>query len=569
MAGHSSQGGRGNHDPKPKPFSRLFNLLALEWSDISALIIYCVAVAILSLATPIAVEALVNTVAFGVLLWPVIAISLILMSCLGLAAAIRAMQVFVVECLQRRLFTRVVADYANRFPALRLDNFDHRSGPELANRFFDVLTLQKSISTLLLDGLAMVIMTFIGLLVLASYHPFLLGFDIVLVLLVSFLVLVLGWGGVRTSLDESHAKYDVAGWLEEVLRCHRLFKSSGGKQWSLDRADALASHYLDARKQHFSVIWRQTVFGMSTQVVASSALLGLGGWLVITRQLTLGQLVAAEMIVSLVVSSVSKMGKYAETWYDLLSSTEKIGLVTDLPLDRSGGEPLPDCESGLSLRVIRPDSQPWSMAPGEKIALTGPARSGKTRLMEVFCGMREPDGFVVEADGIDIRNLSLDSIREHTALVGEGTGLVQGTVLENLRMGRAHVPLPAVVSALEMVGLRDAVQRLPHGLDTLVVPGGSPFSNIQETLLTIARAIAGKPRLLAIDRVLDGLDSASLQTVLRAVAAPGVSWTLLLGTNRDEVMVRCDQIMTLRGGIGDIGQSHSHGNESLAGGLAP
>lgn len=213
MAGHSSQGGHGNHDPKPKPFSRLFNLLALEWSDISALIIYCVAVAILSLATPIAVEALVNTVAFGVLLWPVIAISLILMSCLGLAAAIRAMQVFVVECLQRRLFTRVVADYANRFPALRLDNFDHRSGPELANRFFDVLTLQKSISTLLLDGLAMVIMTFIGLLVLASYHPFLLGFDIVLVLLVSFLVLVLGWGAsARASTNPMPSTMSLAGW---------------------------------------------------------------------------------------------------------------------------------------------------------------------------------------------------------------------------------------------------------------------------------------------------------------------------------------------------------------------
>ena len=140
-----------------KPFTRMLHLIGPEQADITNLTLYCIAIAILSLASPIAVEALVNTVAFGVLFWPVLAISLALMGCLALAAAIRAMQVFVVECLQRRLFARVVADYAHRFPALGLDHFRNQSGPELANRFFDVLTLQKSAATLLLDGLALVV----------------------------------------------------------------------------------------------------------------------------------------------------------------------------------------------------------------------------------------------------------------------------------------------------------------------------------------------------------------------------------------------------------------------------
>lgn len=564
---HHDRHGVGHSGSHPKPFSRMLSLLGPERADMTNLTIYCVAIAILSLATPIAVELLVNTVAFGVLLWPVIVISMVLMGCLALAAAIRAMQVFVVECLQRRLFARVVADYADRFPSLALDHFQHRSGPELANRFFDVLTLQKSTATLLLDGLALVVTTLVGLVVLATYHPFLLGFGVVLIGLVGFLILVLGWGGVRTSIHESHAKYDVAAWLEEVLRCHRVFKSPGGKRLALEKADTLASHYLDARKDHFAVVWRQTLFALGVQVIASSVVLGLGGWLVITRQLTLGQLVAAELIVSFVASSVSKLGKYAETWYDLMSSAEKIGLVTDISLDREGGEPIADSGAGLALRVGREGSPPWQIAGGAKVALAGAAGTGKSRLLEIICGLRDPGHLRVEIDGMDLRNLSLESLRGYAAYVGEWTGLVQGTVLENIRMGRNHVTLAAITAALDMVAMRGAVQGLPAGLDTPVVPGGSPFSQNQEILLTLARAIAGQPRLLAIDRVLDGLDPASLETVLRGLTGVSAPWTLVVATHRDEVLVKCDSMVSMPGE--SSGELPSRGYQSVTGEETP
>ena len=155
---HDSAGGHAT----PRPFVRLKLLLEPERRDIAAVAVYALAVAVLSLATPIAVESLVNTVAFGILMWPVVVISGVLMTCLGLAAAIRAMQVYVVECLQRRLFVRVVADYAHRFPRLQLEALDHHYGPELANRFFDVMTLQKALAVLLLDGVAIVVTATVG-----------------------------------------------------------------------------------------------------------------------------------------------------------------------------------------------------------------------------------------------------------------------------------------------------------------------------------------------------------------------------------------------------------------------
>ncbi|MFO0850386.1 MAG: ABC transporter ATP-binding protein [Gemmataceae bacterium] len=551
---HSAEAhGAGHGHPPARPFDRLRLLLDPERRDIGTVAVFAVAVAVLSLATPITVEALVNTVAFGVLLWPVVVLAGVLMGCLGLAAAIRAMQVYVVECLQRRLFVRVVADYADRLPRLRLEAFDHRYGPELANRFFDVLTLQKSFATLLLDGVAIVVTAAVGMVVLAFYHPFLLGFDVLLVLLIAFALFGLGRGGVRTSLHESHAKYDVAAWLEELLRCPRAFKFADGRRLALEKADRLADEYVTARRQHFRVVWRQTVFSLGLQVAASTALLGIGGYLVINRQLTLGQLVAAELIVALVVASVAKLGKYAEAYYDLLAAAEKLGLLTDLPAERAGGETLPDDGAGIAVRVHHiglvsrrtlPDLADWRVAAGERVAVVGPPGAGKTTLFEVLCGLREPGRGVVELDGVDLRGLSLDELRKQVALVG-GPDLFAGTVAENVRAGRAELPPAAVREALQAVGLLGDVHALPHGLDTPLTPGGGPLSAGQALRLALARAVAGRPRLLILDGVLDALDLRDCPGLLPHLFDRPAPWTLLVASADPEVIGRCDRTVEL------------------------
>ena len=557
MADSSAEHGSAAHEvghghAPPRPFTRLRHLLKPERRDIVAVVVFAVAVAVLSLATPIAVESLVNTVAFGILLWPVVIIAGILMTCLGLAAAIRAVQVYVVECVQRRLFVRVVADYAHRLPRVRLEAFDQRYGPELANRFFDVLNLQKSLAFLLLDGVALVVTAVVGMIVLAFYHPFLLGFDIVLLLLIAF-TFVLGWGGVRTSLHESHAKYDVAAWLQELLRCLRAFKFAGGRQLALEKADHLAGQYVTARREHFRVVWRQTVFALGLQVVASTALLGLGGYLVINRQLTLGQLVAAELIVALIVASVAKLGKYAETYYDLMSGAEKLGLLTDLPLEREGGEALTDGGSGIAVRVngvdrvahrTLPTPADWHVAAGERVAVVGPPGSGKTTLFEMLCGLREPGHGIVEMDGIDLRGLSLERMREQVVLV-EGSGIFTGTIAENVRVGRTHLSPGDVREVLRVVGLLGAVQNLPRELDTPLTPDGGPLSASQALRLGIARALVGRPRLLILDGVLDALDPRDCPDLLPRLFDRSAPWTLLVASTNPAVVGMCDRIIGL------------------------
>ena len=574
-AGHNplgTQGGHGSHHARP--YTRLLQLLEPEWSDICNLGIFASAVAVLSLATPIAVETLVNTVAFGVLMWPVIVIAGVLMVCLALAAALKAMQVFMVECMQRRLFVRVLADYSHRFPNLEIHTFDSRYGPELANRFFDILTLQKSIAVLLLDGLSLAVATVVGMSVLAFYHPALLGFDIVMVLLIGFTVVVLGWGGVDTGLRESQVKYEIAGWLEELLRSQRAFKSSGGQRVALERTDSLAIDYMNARQAHFRIVWRQTVFALTLQVLASTMLMGMGGWLVINRQLTLGQLVAAELIVSLVVASVSKIGKYAESYYDLMSSAEKLGLITDLPLDRTGGELLSDNGKGMALRV-RPfhdkkthadtGSVIWDIHPQERIAITGPSGAGKTRFLECMCGLRETRSGNFEIDGIDANCISLDNLRHHSTMVGR-SDLIQGTILENIRMGRAHVTPADVRESLKTVGLLGSVHPLKHGLETQLNADGQPFSGSQVPRLLLARALVGRPRLLVLDGILDSINFQECPDLLPLLFDRSSPWTLLVVSSRNDVLVRCDRVLGFCSAENEF--SRTSGYLTPAGGMA-
>lgn len=555
MADAADQHAAGGHDhPPARPFTRLRQLLRPERRDLFQVVLFALVVAVLSLATPVAVETLVNTVAFGVLVWPLVAMAAVLFACLGLAAAVRALQVYVVEVVQRRLFVRVAADYAHRLPRVQLAALDRRNGPELANRFFDVLTVQKAAATLLLDGVALAVTAATGMTVLAFYHPFLLGFDVLLVTLVAVLVFVLGLGGVKTSLRESHAKYDLAGWLEEVPRNLRAFKFANGRGLAVATADRLAGEYVAARKAHFRVVWRQTLFALGLQVAASTALLTLGGLLVINRQLTLGQLVAAELIVTLVVASVAKLGKYAEAYYDLLTAAEKLGTLTDLPLDRAGGEPLP-AGGPLGVHVVGVAAvrgrelavaADWAVAPGERVAVAGAPGSGKTALFEAVCGLREPlGGGRVELGGIDLRQLCPDSVREQVALVGPAAEVFAGTVADNVSGGRTDLAPADVRAALRAVGLLEAVLALPHGPDTPLAPHGGPLSGEQAGRLGLARAVAGRPRLLLLDGTLDAIDLRHCPELLNFLFDRAAPWTLVVTSADPRVLVRCDRTLTL------------------------
>ncbi|ATB28269.1 hypothetical protein MEBOL_001715 [Melittangium boletus DSM 14713] len=540
------------------PFARVRELARLEAADLRAVIVYAVGVGLFALTTPIAVQSLVNTVAFGALLQPLVVLSILLLGGLVFAAALRAMQYWVVELIQQRLFIRVVSDLSHRLPRVRAKAMDQAHGPELANRFFDVVTVQKASATLLLEGLAVVLQTGIGLLMLAFYHPMLLAFDFFLLLCVAGILIGYGRSAAETGLKESKAKYAVAAWLQELVRHPIAFRQSGGAEHAQERADSLARDWLGSRRKHFKYLFRQVLGALGLQAVASALLLGLGGWLVIDRQLSLGQLVAAELIVTAVLAAFAKFGKHLEAYYDLLAAADKLGQLVDLPVERELGESRPPRSgpAGLVVRELtfhyREDAPvlrgiDLALRAGEKVALTGETAGGKSTLGELLYGLRSPTRGRILLDGADTRDMSFAALRRDVALVG-ATELFAGTLVENLRMGQPGLPLEEIRRVLEDVGLGDAISRLPQGLHTEITTGGQPLSSGQRVLLNLARALLLRPRLLIIDEALDSLDAPSRDRVLRTLLAPHAPWTLLLITHHPDLLVRCERALELRDG---------------------
>lgn len=514
-------------DTRPTPLRRTLQLLALEREDIGVVLVYGIALGLLSLAVPIAVQSLVNTVAFGSLLQPLIVLTLLLAVALLGGAYLHALQYRVVEMLQRRVFVRVVAELAERLPRLEADAFRGAHGPELLNRFFDVFTAQKAISSLLLGGLDAVLIAFVGMTVLAFYHPALLAFDIGLIVAAVLVFMVFGRRGIASSVRESRAKYAVASWLEEMARHTLSLKLAGGAHFAMQRTEALATDYLQERHQHFRVVFRQLIGALGMQVIASVALLAIGGMLVIERQLSLGQLVAAELIVTAVVASIAKLGSKVEVYYDLLAAVDKLGQLLDLGTERSQGETLADEAArtplrlhDLSLDALRLPPLNLELKRGEVALLSGFPDLERKALAEALYGLRELEGGRISLGGRDLRDLSLTSWRQGVALVGR-EGVLSCSIMANLRSANPELSLDAVWSLLELVGLAKTVRALPDGLDTRLRFSGAPLDQAQALRLTLARALVCAPGMLVLDRALDCLDAEARLQTLQALKTRG------------------------------------------------
>ncbi len=535
------------------PTHRLRFWLRAERTDLWVAVVYSIAIGLLSLVVPVAVQSLVNTVAFGTLLQPLVVLTLVVLAGLGFSALLQTMRTYVVEVIQRRVFVRISSEAVHRLLRVRIEAFDEHHGPELVNRFFDVVTLQKAGSILLIDGLSILMQTMVGMILLAVYHPWLLAFDLLLLIAIAVVLIPLGWGAVPSAIAESKAKYSLVAWLEEIAQFPVTFKSGAGSAFALERTNSLVLDYLRYRGKHFRILIRQVAGSLTLQAIASSVLLGAGGWLVIERQLTLGQLIAAELIVTLVVSGFGKFGKQLETYYDLCAAVDKLGYLSDLPLEEAGNEQLHAAGPGIgvSLRDVAFsyggrhtvfEGLNCEVQPGDRLAVTG---TGKTTLFDLLYGLREPSGGVIELDRRDLRELDRAALRAHVALV-RGAEIFNGTVADNLRLADARLSSAEMREALDRVGLLETIQAMPDGLQTRLTTGGPQLSKGEAIRLTLARAMLSSPRLLLVDECLDGIDDATLRsTVVRALFDERRNWTVLIATRNADVAGLCHRVLDL------------------------
>jgi ABC-type bacteriocin/lantibiotic exporter with double-glycine peptidase domain len=550
----------GEEGEKPSPVRRLFQLLKTEKKEIFYILFYAIIVGLISLIVPLGIQTTVELISGGVIFSSVyLMIGLVIVGVI-LSGGLQMIQISLVEFLQRRIFTKAAFEFAFRIPRIRLEALQNNYAPELINRFFDVMTIQKGLPKLLIDLSSATIQILFGLLLISLYHPFFVFFGLVLLSTLILIFYITGPRGLNSSIQESKYKYKVAQWLEELARAIHSFKLAGNTELPIRKTDYNVNSYLKNRKIHFNILVTQYAFIVMFKAAIIGGLLIMGTILVVDRQITLGQLVASEIVIILILNAVEKIIMYMDVVYDLLTAVDKVAHVTDLPIERIGGFDFPKIgNGGFSIRLkdlkykYRGSNRyalngiDAEIKPGEKICLTGSNDSGKTTLVSIISGLYSEYEGVATINNFSLRDLDLTHLRDYVAKNISRDDLFDGTILENITVGKPTETVQDAINALNQVGILDAVNAMPNGLNTNILSGGIGLSGSFCHKLILARCLAENPRLLILNDFFHALSKKEKMAMLQTLNANN-NRTIIYVSNDPLIMSACDRVLVLENG---------------------
>ncbi|MEM7162415.1 MAG: ATP-binding cassette domain-containing protein [Bacteroidota bacterium] len=524
-----------------KPLTRLRNMLKVDKKDITQVYVYALFNGMVTLSLPLGIQAIVNLIQGGSMstAW-VILVSVVLLGVL-LTGIFQLLQLRIVENLSQKIFSRAAFEFAYRIPRIKSSALHKYYAPELTNRFFDTMTIQKGLPKILIDFSLALFQIVVGLFVLSFYHSFFVLYSIILIVLIYVIIAFTGPKGVRTSLKESSTKYKIAFWLEEIARTKLSFKLMGDSDLDLKKSDENVSDYLEARESHFKVLVNQFSYLVAFKVLIAAGLLITGGILVFEQQMNIGQFVAAEIIIILILASVEKLITTLDSIYDVLAALEKIGYVTDMPLDY-GGQMTIDTSEGIDINVENlcynyPDRQErilknlnFDLPRNESAVITGPSGSGKSTLIQLLAGISEPSSGLVRFNDMPLKTINKDNMNACVGFSLSDNDVFQGSILDNIVMGRDYVSLTDVKNAIKIAEIDGFVRSQEEGLYTIIDPEGSRIPRSVRNKLLLARAIAPNPKLLILEDPLDHLNRRDKESVIKNLTASDKPWHIIVAT---------------------------------------
>ena len=552
-----------NHDNEHlSPLKRLFKMLRPERKDIINIYIYAIVVGIISLSLPLGIQAIIGLVSGGLAFSSVYVLISIVIIGVIISGIMQIYQLTLVEILQRRVFTKAAFEFTYRIPRVKSESLLGSYAPELMNRFFDIVNVQKALPKVLIDMTAAVIQIVFGILLLSLYHPYFIAFGFLTISIVVAVIYYNAPKGMETSLLESKYKYKVAQWLEDIARTLYAFKSAGSTNMPIQKMDYLVNNYLKYRKKHYKVLLNLYGNAVFFKAFITGLLLILGTTLVIDRQISLGQFVASEIIIVLVVNSVEKLISGTETVFDLLTAIEKMGHVTDLPLERQKGLQVNFHEQnhGLDIKIKGlnyryPDAKKYvlknlnlDIQANESICVTGMNGAGKETLLKILSAIFTDFEGSISYNSLSIRDLNLNSIRDAIERNLATDLIFDGTLLDNIVMGRAGVTLQDVTWALENLRMSENINELADGFNTQMIAGGKRFSESFIAKLSVARCVVEKPKLLMITDIYSELHKSERMSAVAFLTDKKSPWTLITISNDPMVMAACDRVIVLNEG---------------------
>lgn len=541
-------------------WQRFIGLLKLDRKDIKHVFYYAIFAGLVNLSLPLGVQAIINLIQGAQISSSWIVLVILVTLGVAFAGALQLMQIRIIEDIQQKIFTRSSFEFAYRFPKIKMSELRNYYPPELANRFFDTLTVQKSLSKILVDVPAALLQIIFGLILLAFYHPFFIIYGLVLVLLIYVLFKFSVQKGLTTSLEESKEKYKVVHWIQEVARSVLSFKISGRTSLALRKNDHLVSEYLDKREGHFRVLIQQFMKLIGFKVLVTAGLLVIGGMLVLNQQMNIGQFVAAEIVILLVIASVEKLILGLEPFYDVLTSIEKLGQVVDKELESQTGNILEIDNEEFLLEIDNVsytvserenpiiDKISLTISQNDRIILNGKSGSGKSSFLKLIAGTQDVSSGDIYVNQQNLKGLLLNSYRSYIGQSLPGETPFEGTIYENLTLGSKDISDTEIRNILIELGLMGFVKSQPHGLQTIIYPEGQKLPYTVSKKIVLARSILKKPKLLLLENPLDQFDRDEAQRIIDYLTHKDRQWALIVTSNNKDWADSCNRVITLNNG---------------------
>ena len=532
-------------------------LFRLERRILGLIVSYSIAIGLFSLIVPLTVQELVNTFAFALQPITIVTLAAVMVAGLLFVGAFRALQYYAVEVLERRIFARVAIAMAQQLPHLRYQGFK----PRFANYFVETILMQRAVSVLLVDLINVIVGGAVGMTILVFYHPYFLLFNAILLVGFNVVFFLMSHGGLKADMDMSHAKYDTLHWFQEIAYNLLHFKSTDSQALLIKKTDQLLDTYVGVRRTRFGILIRQYLGSLGWQAIVHSGLIATAGWLLGIGQLTLGQFVAAEVVVSGILSSFDGVVKRMGHIYYFLTALTELSFLFSLPKDQDAATlsiPLPD-PTVHGIRVtckdltFAPAGGPpvfehfnLEVTPGEKIGIYADTTMAKTALARVLGGLESPTAGVIRYNGVDLRHLNLDSVNRFRGFILDSQlSLFEGTLEENILLGREYIPYSDVRWALRFTELEEEVDALPHGLKTHVRSAGKIFAPTHIVRILVARAILGRPQLLIFEGILHNMHPAMRETILRRLCSKEEPWSVIFVSNDPNLTPHVDRRIML------------------------
>ena len=539
------------------PLQRFLRLLNVERSELYSIYSFAIFNGLINLTIPLGIQSIINLIGGGIVSSSWLILVFVVIIGVALSGILQVYQLSVNENLQQKIFSKSAFEFAFRIPRLKTETIDKYYIPEMVMRFFETVTIQKGMSKILIDFSTASLQVLFGLILLSIYHPSFIIYSGLFIGIVALLIKLTGYKGLQSALKESNYKYEITNWLVDIARNMESYKMAGNTNLPLGRTDELLSKYLGARKTHFKILKFQYSNLIVFKVLVTAGLLLIGGLLVIDQQMNIGQFVASEIIIILLLSSVEKLIFSMETIYDVLAAVEKLGGVNDLELENQSGREVnfnnSDAidielknfnyrflyESDYVLKNIN-----LQIKAGDKVCLSGYNGSGKSMLMHVIAGLYQDYEGSISFNAFPLSNIKLDHLRSQIGSSFAKEDIIQGTILDNICMGR-DIPFEEVLKISEVIGLHEYIQSLEKGYDTFLHPEGIRLPKSRILKIKLARCLVGQPKLILIEDHFNLLEKKYKEQLLDFILSEKNKWTVVIVSNDFEIANKLDYVVAL------------------------